>query len=203
MRISSLLGLRDFSFVEFRIPAVGIVAFHLGERLAAAMSEAQALKDTFGMSAPPYTKHRLYAEIVAQNWAPGITYEYLFSDFWSVAARFSYSYFTQKNIAKYTDVEGEMKTFSFPLIVRWYWGRRNMGTSQVIDAVGKNHEIGQMSQIECFLQMRMDPVFYSVDLVSPTDKTRLFPHSENRVLEVYGVSVLVIGSTWKHRCFQI
>lgn len=160
----------------------------------AAMSEAQALKDTFGMSAPPYTNHRLYAEIVAQNWAPGITYEYLFSDFWSVAARFSYSYFTQKNIAKYTDVEGEMKTFSFPLIVRWYWGRRNMGTSQVIDAVGKNHEIGQMSQIECFLQMRMDPVFYSVDLVSPTDKTRLFPHSENGVALGLGFGARSIGT---------
>ena len=158
------------------------------------MSEAEALKDTFGISAPPYTRHRVYVEIVSQNWAPGITYEYLFANFWSFVGRFSYSYFTKKNIANYTDVEGEMKTFSFPLMLRWYWGRRNMGTSQVIDAVGKNHEIGQKSQVECFLQMRMDPVFYSVDLVSPTDKTRLFPHSENGVALGLGFGARLIGT---------
>ena len=160
----------------------------------AAMSEAQALKDTFGLSAPPYTKHRVYLELASQNLAPGITYEYLFADFWSVAARFSYTGFSKRNIVENTDVEGEMDAFSFPLILRWYWGRRNMGTSQVIDAVGKNHEIGQKSQIECFLQMRMDPVFYSVDLVSPTDKTRLFPHSENGVAVVVGFGVRSIGT---------
>ena len=158
------------------------------------VSEAQALNNPSDLSAPPYTRHRLYAELVAQNLAPGITYEYLFADFWSVSARFSYSSFSKKNIASYTDVEGEMDAFSIPLLLRWYFGRRNSGTTQVIDAAGSNHEVGQKSQMELFLQLRMDPVFYVVDLTDPTDQGRLFDRNQNGLAAVIGFGTRFIGT---------
>jgi hypothetical protein len=161
---------------------------------AEGLTEAEALKDTFGLSAPPYTKHRLYAEIVSQNLAPGITYEYLFADFWSFAVRFSYASFSKKNIAEYTDVEGEMYAYSFPLMMRWYYGRRNGAKTQVINAAGQNSEVGQKSQFEGFVQLRMDPIFYQVDLVDPEDKRNLFPHSESGFAFVVGTGCRLMGS---------
>lgn len=158
------------------------------------VSEAQTLDNPSDLSVPPYTRHRLYVELVAQNLAPGITYEYLFADFWSVSARFSYSSFSKKNIASYTDVEGEMDAFSIPLMLRWYFGRRNSGTTQVIDAAGGNHEIGQKSQMELFLQLRMDPVFYVADLTDPTDQGRIFNRNQNGLAAVVGFGTRFIGT---------
>lgn len=164
------------------------------ERTEGALTEAQALNSPPDLRNPPYTRHRVYVELVAQNLAPGITYEYLFADFWSVSARLSYSSFSKKNITSYTDVEGEMDAFSIPLMLRWYFGRRNSGMTQVIDATGDNHEIGQKSQMELFLQLRLDPVFYAVDLTDPTDQGRLFDRNQNGLAAVIGFGTRHIGT---------
>jgi len=161
---------------------------------ASVIAEAQTLKDSSGNSAPPNARHRISAEIVVQNWAPAITYEFVLADFWSIGVRFNYSYFSKKNIASYTDVEGELAVFSVPLFVRCYFGRFNgKGASQVIDASGKNHVKKQKSQMEIFLQLRVDPSFYQVDLVDVADKKRLFPRNENGIAIALGLGTRFLG----------
>lgn len=134
-----------------------------GQSLETKSETTTAVKDTFGMSAPPNNLNKTSLLLIAQNLSFVLSYERHFADFWSFAIRFGYAGFDNMDIQKNTDAKGRIYTFSTPLILRWYWGRRNTGEYNHIDASGKNN-IHPKSQIEAFLQAQVTPIYYNVDL---------------------------------------
>lgn len=123
----------------------------------------KAPKDTFGLSAPPNKLNRASLIIIAQSLSLSLNYEHLFSDFWSFAIRFGYAGFNKNDIYKKTDTQGTIYTYSLPLSLKWYWGRRNTGDYRYVNAVGTNYHKSK-SQAEGFIQAQVAPILYDVDL---------------------------------------
>ena len=127
------------------------------------MTNPTVSKDTFGLNAPPENLNKISILLIAQNLSFTLNYEHLLSDFWSLSLRFGYAGFNKKNINTNTNAEGTIYTFSTPIALRWFWGRRNLGKYHYIDASG-NNVYRNKSQIEGFLQVQLAPIQYSLDL---------------------------------------
>ena len=123
----------------------------------------EELSDTLGISAPPNKLNKITLFLIAQNLSFMLNYEHMLSDFWSVALRFGYDNFSNKNIKDYTDAEGTISAFAMPLSLKWYWGRRNTGKYHYIDASGENH-YRKTSQVESYIHVQAAPIMYKVDL---------------------------------------
>ena len=134
--------------------------------------DSLAPKDSSGLHAAPYNYNRLSVELIAQGLDFAITYERLFSPSFAAAIRLSYTNYDDQDIKKLTDAEGTIFSFTTPLMLRWYWGRRNTGKYYVIDASAKKYERTK-NQIECFLQLSFNPVFYSVDIAYWNDQGKM------------------------------
>ncbi len=127
------------------------------------VSKTEEETDTLGMNAPPNKLNKVSLFLIAQNLSFMLNYEHMLSDFCSIAIRFGYDGFDYKDVRKYTDAEGTIRTFEVPLSFKWYWGRRNTGKYHYIDATGENHHRSK-SQVESYIHTQVSPLMYSVNI---------------------------------------
>ena len=126
-------------------------------------TQSSVPKDTFGLNAPSEKINRISILLIAQSLSFTLNYEHLLSDFWSLSLRFGYAGFSKNDINANTNAEGTIYTFSAPIALRWYWGRRNLGKYHYVDASG-NNVYRNKSQAEGFIQAQFVPIQYNLDL---------------------------------------
>lgn len=120
-------------------------------------------EEDLGLKAPPNKNHRLLLHLTAQSLSFSLGYEYMFSDFWSIAFRLGYTGYDKDDIRLHTDVNGTIDIFTSPVSLRWIWGRRNIGKYHYVDALGNNHH-KRKSQAEGFIQISAAPTLYNLDV---------------------------------------
>jgi len=130
---------------------------------AETISEKTDDEKDLGLNAPPNNNHRILLSLTAQSLSFALGYEYLFSDFWSVGLQFGHIGYDKDEIKRHTDVQGTIDIFTFPISLKWIWGRRNIGKYHYVDALGNNHYKKQR-QAEGFIQAKAAPVLYNLDV---------------------------------------
>ena len=164
----------------------------------AVVPENLAPKDSLGISAPPNKRNRFSFNLIAQNLNFAMTYERLLTDFWSLAVRLSYAGFDESDLRSYTDGEGTINAISTPMMLRWYWGRRNLGKYRYVGPSGKNYSREQ-KQVEGFLQLQVSPVFYNVDLDRDTSSYKEDVHLRGKEYGLY--ATLGLGGRYCYEHF--